>query len=233
MSVAYKAPGGRWAALSRVSVPGPDASAGGTAVRRKNRTTRRWPVVLFFSEGFLCRSAALLDFLTRFWIKILDFLHRALPWAPQASLLWQVSGRVLVVGTDFGFLEAMKVSTTCSWRWCRPLRIAAERPRGWWLFKGISNRAISSQICAPHGGCQSTPGAGRGIYSTWTPPQFRLGWLTEATPHWGSYFGKQQLQESFWWSNYKVSVWEVFLWGVHKVWPGGQLWPLSWICAKF
>ncbi|MEQ2168030.1 hypothetical protein GOODEAATRI_010280, partial [Goodea atripinnis] len=70
MSVPYKAPGGWWAALSRVSVPSLDASAGGTAVRRKNRTTRRRPVVLFFSEGFLRRSAALLDFLTRFWIKI-------------------------------------------------------------------------------------------------------------------------------------------------------------------
>lgn len=62
-------------ALSRVSVPGLDASAGGTAVRRKNRTTRHWPVVLFFSGGVPARlSWSLLDFRTRFfWDKDFRF----------------------------------------------------------------------------------------------------------------------------------------------------------------
>jgi len=87
-----KTPAGWPAALSRVSVPSLDASAGGTAVRKRNRTTRHRPVVLFYSEGFLRGSAGLIwIFWLVFWIKILDFLQTALFWAHQASLCRQVS----------------------------------------------------------------------------------------------------------------------------------------------
>lgn len=46
---------------------------------------------------------------------------------------------------------------------------------GWWLFKGISSRAIScSSSYVPHGGCQSSRGVAAGggvalIFSLWCP----------------------------------------------------------------
>lgn len=67
------------APLSRVSVPGLDASAGGTAVSLKNKTTRHWsPVVLFFSVGFL-RGSARSPF---------GFSHKTF-WIKRFSIFWR------------------------------------------------------------------------------------------------------------------------------------------------
>lgn len=86
MSQRYKAPRCPAGSSEQISVPGLDASAGGTAVRRKNKTTRRWrPVVLFFSVGFLSRLS-LFSFRI-FWLnfldkEIFDFLKSALRASP-------------------------------------------------------------------------------------------------------------------------------------------------------
>lgn len=89
-----KPPAAPPAPLSRISVPGLDASAGGTAVRRKNKTTRHWrPVVLFFSVGGVPSRLSLFSFWI-FWLHFLDKeildLKTAL-WASRASLCRQVS----------------------------------------------------------------------------------------------------------------------------------------------
>lgn len=160
-----KAPSRPGAALSRVSVPSLDASAGGTAVRRKNKTTRRRrPVVLFFWERGLSWS------FWSFWPRPPSGesarLKNAL-WAAQAPLSNQVSDGWWSGGGSRRFwsgwqnLVLLVLVSGESQNSCDGSR---RRPAGGpWLFKGISSRDIRCSS-GPHAACQSGRGAAAGGY---------------------------------------------------------------------